>query len=355
MRDAAQQRGAAVAVFGATLAAAQSTLLGDFAPLCENSAAIRNNYGCGFTVHAYHELAEPATQLSDVCPEFTIGACSTALLDYSSSDPTVRAQVETNKRCDPGTADTMSEVSERDYAGLEEATSCEPCSPGTADLDGDPRTACQECPGGRFSGARSILCLPCRAGTRAAARASSCVACAAGEYAPPVNDTCAPCAPGVFDHDRDPSTPCATCPLGTYSNTTDLCVACEAGKHDHDRVSTTACLACPSRSDDFPGTFTAGNETLCHECAPGTHDFDYRPATPCCPVACRQGCTHRAGMQTADAQLFYPGDCVPFLVDRSTASSARRQAIPLAVTGGGGREATVLVASVLLGFALLSG
>ena len=110
----------------------------------------------------------------------------------------------------------MSEVDERDYEGLEEATTCEACEPGFADLDCDPRTPCHTCQAGRFSGARSVLCLPCDAGSRAPTAASACVSCTAGRYAPAVSDTCAPCAPGVFDHDRNPATPCTSCAPGTY-------------------------------------------------------------------------------------------------------------------------------------------
>ena len=317
----------------------QSSLVADFASLCENSDAIRNGYGCGFRVQAYHEMAQPTTTLRDVCPDFTTGSCSIVLLDYASinedTEPEAWRQHLINIRCPPGTSDSMSEVHERDYGGLEDATTCEPCTPGFADLDGDPRTSCQMCPAGRFSGARSLLCLPCHAGSRAPAGASACISCTAGEYAPPVNDTCAPCAPGLFDHDRNPATPCATCAPGTYSNVTDLCVACEPGKHDHDSIPTTACRDCPARSEsgDFPGTFARGNETQCHECASGMHDYDFQPATPCCPIACREGCTHRPGAEVIDEELFYPGDCIPFRVDRVTTSSADVQAT-LMTTGG---------------------
>lgn len=307
---------------------AQSSLIGDFAPLCENSLAIRNGYGCSFLVHSYHTLATPTSQLRDVCPLFTIGACSAALLDYNSIDSERRRQHNINTRCAPGTFDTMPEVGDRDYEGLEEATSCVPCIPGFADLDGDPRTPCTSCPGGRFSGARSILCLPCRAGSKADAGSSACTSCAAGEYTPWVNDTCTPCAPGVFDHDRDPSTTCAACPPGTYSNSTDLCVACPAGKHDHDSVPTTACRNCATLDvyGGFTGTYTGGNETLCHQCSAGMHDFDVNPATPCCPVACRRGCTHQP--DAPSDVLFYPGDCIPFLVMKTTASAAVGAAAP---------------------------
>ena len=213
----------------------------------------------------------------------------------------------------------MSEIDERDYEGLEEATTCEPCEPGSADLDGDPRTPCHMCQAGRFSGARSVLCLPCDAGSRAPAGASACVSCTAGKYAPAVSDTCAPCAPGVFDHDRSPATPCVSCAPGTYllqsicitplcfslsvslspylslcvclcvslcaslavyvslsvyvsqkyigrsrySDSIDLCVGCEPGKYDHDSAPTTPCQDCPARSQsgDFRGTFAPGNDT----------------------------------------------------------------------------------------------
>jgi hypothetical protein len=63
------------------------------------------------------------------------------------------------------------------------------------------------------------------------------------------------------------------------------------------------------------------------------HDYDFQPATPCCPIACREGCTHRPGAEVIDEELFYPGDCIPFRVDRVTTSSADVQAT-LMTTGG---------------------
>ena len=81
-------------------------------------------------------------------------------------------------------------------------------------------------------------------------------------------------------------------------------------------------MPCRARddADSFAGTYTGGNATTCEVCAAGRHDFDYDPGTPCCPRFCRQGCVHRA--ESGEVRN-YPGDCVEFLVERSTVSSAQ--------------------------------
>ena len=70
---------------------------------------------------------------------------------------------------------------------------CSDCIPGTADLDGNASTACENCQ--------------------------------LGYYAPSQATACTPCPEGHADLDTDPATPCTTCSSGTYS--TAAATVCE--------------------------------------------------------------------------------------------------------------------------------
>eukprot|EP01045_Picozoa_sp_COSAG04_P013969 COSAG04_NODE_1020_length_8729_cov_2.983082_3_plen_1985_part_00 len=172
-------------------------------------------------------------------------------------------------------------------------------------------TACQACPAGRQSDAKSTTCdeLECSApngtlpagytattssGTTVSALGT--IGCETPEYVeeeagtPPtavcqsdgsftfagcrlgacapgteVSDgSCTPCDAGRADLDSDADTPCSECLAGSYSN-----------------ASSTSCTICAA------GTHAAAGASECSPCAAGTSDDDYLPSTAC--VGCTIG------------------------------------------------------------------
>ena len=307
----------------------------DFAPICSASSVIRDGYGCGFVVTAFHPLTTNGTQLRDVCPDLTLGQCSAFLL--SLLKPT----------CPPGSYDAGAVIKTREYEGqLNAPSQCVPCSPGSYDHDGNAATMCVPCQSGRYSGDRALLCLRCAAGRRgaplsgsipyasdpyptASVRGSaSCIGCPAGTYSPAESATCVRCVGGQHDHDEQPATPCVNCPAGQFSPAPNVCDACTPGKHDHDSSAQTPCTACPSASANSSGTYAPGNGTICHPCAEGMRDSDENSATPCCPVLCRKGCLFEDADGPRPAPLRYPKDCEPFSIYRSAKTGGAVTASP---------------------------
>eukprot|EP01043_Picozoa_sp_COSAG02_P016791 COSAG02_NODE_746_length_17729_cov_37.532501_2_plen_2087_part_00 len=100
------------------------------------------------------------------------------------------------------------------WSGETDAT-CEQCARGQVDIDGNPWTPCEKCPAGTYSNE---------------AGATECIDCDVGTFAIVGSSLCSNCATGTYDGDSNPSTPCALCPAGTYS----------------DIASATACKPCPA-------------------------------------------------------------------------------------------------------------
>ena len=323
---------------GASIAAVQA----DFASLCANSARIRDGYGCEFSVAPFHPRANGTTRLRDVCPGFTLGQCSPAML---SLVPPL---------CEPGTYDSSTVAELRFYRQGQGASPCVGCPAGTHDHDGDAATACTSCPSGRYSTGRALLCFACAAGRRSAPwsynlplagyewgvggqmsalGSASCLHCAAGTFAPPQSATCNDCSLGQYDHDHYAGTACVDCPPGQYSPSSNVCAGCVAGMHDDDSSALTPCSPCPAAvpsnatGTGFAGTFTAGNKTICHECAAGMSDSDFNPATPCCPILCRDGCRFDSFAADPERVLTYPGDCLHFAIYRSSKTSGATRRI----------------------------
>ena len=66
-----------------------------------------------------------------------------------------------------------------------------------------------------------------------------CAQCANGRFTNRLNiGICPECLPGTFDHDTDPSTPCADCIPGRYTPSGQTtCTSCPAGQYDrYDRT-----------------------------------------------------------------------------------------------------------------------
>jgi predicted outer membrane repeat protein len=106
---------------------------------------------------------------------------------------------------------------------------CEDCTPGYADHDINPTTACEECQIGRYSNAtRATACTStCTTGATlshaGSASDSGCTPCLAGAFGKVVNGTavCSLCAPGTFSTTvgANDESACAACPLGRFSGT----------------------------------------------------------------------------------------------------------------------------------------
>ncbi len=100
------------------------------------------------------------------------------------------------------------------------------------------------------------------------------------------------CLEGTWDHDGDPTTPCAawsTCAAGTYvvqapSATADrTCAPCANGYYStaEDQAACTAGTCGVGTVQTIAGSSTT--PATCAECAPGTWDHDADPATECAP------------------------------------------------------------------------
>lgn len=226
-------------------------------------------------------------------------------------------------------------------AADDEGPSCAPCEPGTFcaggsapvqpcvddtwDHDSDPRTPClalticspgeyidvagtstsdrecAACPEDQYSSSEnSPRCTQdgeCPAGTQQTAPATDqhppdCEACAPGEYCPGAGTPGQACSSGTWDHDADPSTPCADhteCLPGTYvavagDALTDVtCEACAPGTFSTaaDSLECQAFLVCQ------PGTYvsehgSSTSDAVCSGCPSGTHSA-VSNATACDP------------------------------------------------------------------------
>ena len=101
-------------------------------------------------------------------------------------------------------------------------SSCTTCGTGTFDGDSDPSTPCEDCAAGRYSDVPGATeCLE--------------TSCLSGSYSAPgsVSATdCTNCTAGRADLDHNPSTPCESCPDGTFStaNASTACADCETGQ-----------------------------------------------------------------------------------------------------------------------------
>eukprot|EP01046_Picozoa_sp_COSAG06_P064722 COSAG06_NODE_15591_length_1059_cov_27.981250_1_plen_353_part_11 len=189
--------------------------------------------------------------------------------------------------CLPGRADTDSNPStpcvpcpHGTFADTK-ASECESCRPGRYDDDGNSATVCVECPAGTY---------------QPAAAQNDCSICGTGTYSGVGVMACDDCGSGRFDHDSDPASPCVDCPAGTFQpaaaqNDCSICdsgtysgvgvMACDdcgSGRFDHDRNASTPCTQCPVGTHSEPRAIT------CNGCKQvGLFDNDTDPATPCFP------------------------------------------------------------------------
>lgn len=168
---------------------------------------------------------------------------------------------------------------------------CAGCVPGMYDDDNDPATACQDCPGGRFSYAHGST------------ECSLCTVTIGGQgLAGATSDACEQCSPGRTDEDSDPSTVCSDCRAGQYSSAAGQIGMCGG--------------VCPS------GRFApaaSDSQSDCSICVPGQYDDDEDPGTPC--INCAPGFVSTmpeatvcsacsAGQSTAEADYFLHPDGV---------------------------------------------
>eukprot|EP01047_Picozoa_sp_COSAG01_P020352 COSAG01_NODE_1157_length_11476_cov_87.701503_1_plen_1017_part_10 len=242
---------------------------------------------------------------------------------------------------------------------------CIRCPMGKYDDDGNPATACHDCPVGQYThttGATSdVSCTPCPPGTFSGNTFS-----AVG--ATTMSAVCIKCLMGKYDDDRNAASPCQDCPAGQYSNTTGAtsctpcrwsdgrnmgdplcpcnagthktfsnsgitvqwyCVKCAPGQYDHDHNPTTSCRDCPAGQYSItqgatsctrcaPGTWVprfsgnAGASNSCFKCAPGQYDHDRNPTTLCqdCPAG-QYGNTQGATSCTPCAPGRFSGNTGP--------------------------------------------
>jgi hypothetical protein len=164
--------------------------------------------------------------------------------------------------CDEGFAGPDCRECEEGYGG----SFCEPicdgneCEEGWA---GPDCLACAEGHGGDF-------CSP-------AVAAEPMMTCDAGEEQ--VGSVCAPCPAGMFDHDRDPRSPCKSC-LPGFSSPEGSVICLRPNETPCERGSQQ--LRPTYRSPD--GIW---QPAVCEDCAAGRWDHDRSAATPC--QACRDG------------------------------------------------------------------
>ena len=133
------------------------------------------------------------------------------------------------------------------------------------------------CTAGRFSTGTECLFCPAGKADTDMDSLSACEACPIGSFAPSGSTECTDCwSEGLYDHDRNPATPCSATMVCTQS--------CEPGTHDHDCFDTTPCVPCAQGEFGPGGVVPVG---ACVKCANGTVDHDLLGYTEC--TTCLRG------------------------------------------------------------------
>ncbi len=241
-------------------------------------------------------ISEPGSALTDRtcenCPQgtFSLEVNAEACQPLSDCEPGTFASSEgdatSDRTCEVCPVGSFTTKANEDECS--EWTVCQPReyieATGTATSDQN----CSPCADGEYSvGENAGSCTPegeCPAGTEQTAPASDttppdCEACSDGQYCAGGISPAADCSAGTWDHDQNPSTPCANhtlCLPGTHidelgDNLTDqTCVPCSAGSFS----TGTNALNCQQHQDCEAGTYvtaegSATSDVGCSGCASG--------------------------------------------------------------------------------------
>ncbi|GMI08234.1 hypothetical protein TrVE_jg10447 [Triparma verrucosa] len=172
---------------------------------------------------------------------------------------------------------------------LASSSNCADCAAGKYSLG----SVCDECPGGKFSGAGSSECVGCDAGkylvtAATSSKSTACADCSSGKYSGMSAASCTACSAGkklidsLEDSEEDAceqcesgkyatssSSSCTSCSPGKYSGVgASSCNTCAAGKYGVRADTSSASVAC---QECETGKFSGEGSDTCSTCAPGKH------------------------------------------------------------------------------------